>query len=286
MHSNAMPSGASGQVQVNERPNANGQDHAETNGQADGIPEATVARLPVYLRALYGLAERGISTVASEELAAAAGVNSAKLRKDLSHLGSYGIRGVGYDVDYLVYQVSRTLGLTQDWPVVIVGAGNLGRALANYGGFVSRGFTISAMLDCDTAIVGSKIARLTVRHVDELEAVVARHKVAIGVIATPAGSAQAVCDRLVSAGVTSILNFAPLVLSVPDGVDVRKVDLSIELQILAFHEARKRPGNPPPDHPPAEAGAAPEPLSSALAQRPEVDGTGPLQAAAGGGGAA
>src|SRR5579862_849493 len=100
---------------------------------AGGIPEATVARLPVYLRALYGLAERGVSTVASEELAAAAGVNSAKLRKDLSHLGSYGIRGVGYDVDYLVYQVSRTLGLTQDWPVVIVGAGNLGRALANYG---------------------------------------------------------------------------------------------------------------------------------------------------------
>jgi redox-sensing transcriptional repressor len=198
----------------------------------------------VYLRALYGLAERGISTVASEELAAAAGVNSAKLRKDLSHLGSYGIRGVGYDIDYLVYQVSRTLGLTQDWPVVIVGAGNLGRALANYGGFVSRGFTISAMLDSDPAIVGSKIASLTVRHVDELEALVARHKVAIGVIATPAGSAQAVCDRLVSAGVTSILNFAPLVLSVPEGVDVRKVDLSIELQILAFHAQRRSAARP------------------------------------------
>jgi redox-sensing transcriptional repressor len=217
---------------------------AEVTGQAGGIPEATVARLPVYLRALYGLAERGISTVASEELAAAAGVNSAKLRKDLSHLGSYGIRGVGYDVDYLVYQVSRTLGLTQDWPVVIVGAGNLGRALANYGGFVSRGFTISAMLDSDAAIVGSKIARLTVRHVDELEAVVARHRVAIGVIATPAGSAQAVCDRLVSAGVTSILNFAPLVLNVPEGVDVRKVDLSIELQILAFHAQRRSASRP------------------------------------------
>ena len=203
-----------------------------------------MARLPVYLRALYGLAERGISTVASEELAAAAGVNSAKLRKDLSHLGSYGIRGVGYDVDYLVYQVSRTLGLTQDWPVVIVGAGNLGRALANYGGFVSRGFTISAMLDSDAAIVGSRIAKLTVRHVDELESVVSRHKVAIGVIATPAASAQAVCDRLVSAGVTSILNFAPLVLTVPEGVDVRKVDLSIELQILAFHAQRRSAARP------------------------------------------
>src|SRR5215831_15881690 len=95
-----------------------------------GIPEATVARLPVYLRALYTLAERGASTVSSDELAACAGVNSAKLRKDLSHLGSYGIRGVGYDVEYLVYQVSRALGLMQSWPVVIVGAGNLGRALA------------------------------------------------------------------------------------------------------------------------------------------------------------
>ena len=132
-----------------------------------------------------------------------------------------------------------TTGLTQDWPVVIVGAGNLGRALANYGGFVSRGFTISAMLDSDPAIVGSRIARLTVRPVDELEAVVARHKVAIGVIATPAGSAQAVCDRLVAAGVTSVLNFAPVVLTVPEGVDVRKVDLSIELQILAFHAQRR-----------------------------------------------
>jgi redox-sensing transcriptional repressor len=251
---NGQPRGDSPAARPDDQARADGQagadsqaradDYAEANGQADGIPEATVARLPVYLRALYGLAERGISTVASEELAAAAGVNSAKLRKDLSHLGSYGIRGVGYDIDYLVYQVSRTLGLTQDWPVVIVGAGNLGRALANYGGFVSRGFTISAMLDSDTAIVGSKIANLTVRHIDELEAVVARHKVAIGVIATPAGSAQAVCDRLVSAGVTSILNFAPLVLSVPEGVDVRKVDLSIELQILTFHAQRRSAARP------------------------------------------
>src|SRR5208282_5937900 len=200
MHINAMSPEASGYAASNGRAEANGLAKANANakandqgrgngqprteGQAEvnGIPEATVARLPVYLRALYGLAERGISTVASEELAAAAGVNSAKLRKDLSHLGSYGIRGVGYDVDYLVYQVSRTLGLTQDWPVVIVGAGNLGRALANYGGFVSRGFTISAMLDSDPTIVGSRIARLTVRHVDELEGVVLRHKVSIGVI--------------------------------------------------------------------------------------------------------
>jgi redox-sensing transcriptional repressor len=208
------------------------------NGQ-HGIPEATVNRLPVYLRALYALADRGIATVSSEELAAAAGVNSAKLRKDLSHLGSYGTRGVGYDVEYLVYQVSRELGLTQDWPVIIVGAGNLGHALANYGGFASRGFRVAALFDSDPLVVGTEIAGQVVRHADEIESVIARYRVSIGVIATPAASAQGVCERLVAAGITSILNFAPVVLSVPSGVDVRKVDLSIELQILAFHAQRR-----------------------------------------------
>ena len=210
-----------------------------SDSSLQGIPEATIARLPLYLRALYALADRDIGSVSSEELAAAAGVNSAKLRKDLSHLGSYGTRGVGYDVDYLIYQVSRELGLTQDWPVVIVGAGNLGRALANYGEFASRGFRVAAVLDSDPAVVGSVIAGQVVRHADGIESVVTRHEVSIGVIATPAGSAQDVCDRLVAAGVTSILNFAPVVLSVPSGVDVRKVDLSIELQILAFHAQRR-----------------------------------------------
>jgi redox-sensing transcriptional repressor len=217
---------------------------AESGNNADrpypgGIPEATVARLPVYLRALYALADRGVTTVASDELARSTGVNSAKLRKDLSHLGSYGIRGVGYDVEYLVYQVSRALGLTQRWPVLIVGAGNLGRALANYGGFITRGFRIEAVLDSDASLVGRELGGVIVRHVSELETVVTENGVAIGVIAVPAGAAQAMCDRLVAAGVTSILNFAPLVLNVPDGVDVRKVDLSIELQILAFHAQRR-----------------------------------------------
>jgi redox-sensing transcriptional repressor len=204
-----------------------------------GIPEATIARLPVYLRALFALADRGTASVSSEELATATGVNSAKVRKDLSHLGSYGIRGVGYDVDYLVYQVSRALGLTQDWPVIIVGAGNLGRALANYGGFASRGFRVAALVDSDPAAVGLVIAGHKVRSADDIESIVAGGAVMIGVIATPALAAQDICDRLVAAGVTSILNFAPVVLSVPDGVDVRKVDLSIELQILAFHAQRK-----------------------------------------------
>jgi redox-sensing transcriptional repressor len=210
-----------------------------SDSSLQGIPEATIARLPLYLRALYALADRDIASVSSEELAAAAGVNSAKLRKDLSHLGSYGTRGVGYDVDYLIYQVSRELGLTQDWPVIIVGAGNLGRALANYGGFASRGFRVAALLDSDPGVIGSVIAGHAVRAADEMESVVAESGAMIGAITVPAVAAQGICDRLLAAGVTSILNFAPVVLSVPDGVDVRKVDLSIELQILAFHAQRR-----------------------------------------------
>ena len=204
-----------------------------------GIPEATVARLPVYLRALAGLAESGAETISSDALAVAAGVNSAKVRKDLSYLGSYGTRGVGYDVKYLVHHISRELGLTQDWAVVIVGVGNLGHALANYGGFAERGFRIAALLDADRRRVGEELAGVHVRHLDDLDDVVRDSGASIGVIATPAHAAQEVCDRLVGAGVTSILNFAPVVLNVPAGVDLRKVDLSIELQILSFHEQRK-----------------------------------------------
>ncbi|HEX6443837.1 MAG TPA: redox-sensing transcriptional repressor Rex [Streptosporangiales bacterium] len=211
-------------------------------GRDRGIPDATVARLPVYLRALTTLSERGTPTVSSEDLASAAGVNSAKLRKDLSHLGSYGTRGVGYDVQYLIYQISRELGLTQDWPVVIVGTGNLGRALADYGGFMSRGFRVVALLDADAAKVGMQVAGMTVQHVDKLETVVREAGVAIGVIATPAPAAQEVCDRLVAVGVRSILNFAPAVLQAPEEVRIRKVDLSIELQILAFHIQRATGG--------------------------------------------
>lgn len=210
-----------------------------------GIPEATVARLPIYHRVLTHIAESGVATVSSDELAAASGVTSAKLRKDLSHLGSYGTRGVGYDTEYLGYQIARELGLTQDWPVVIIGVGNLGHALANYGGFASRGFRVVGLLDADPGRVGEKIpagrdgASIEVRSIDDLEDVVADGDVSIGVIATPASAAQDVCDRLVAAGVTSILNFAPAVLTTPEGVDVRKVDLATELQILAFHEHRK-----------------------------------------------
>jgi redox-sensing transcriptional repressor len=217
--------------------------------------------LPVYHRVLMALQQRNVETVSSGELATESGVNSAKLRKDLSYLGSYGTRGVGYDVAFLVYQIARELGLTRDWPVVIVGIGNLGRALANYGGFASRGFRVVGLLDCDgdtigqqvgpvlldlgvdpstaRAAIGAEALSRTVRDLDELEQLIVNSRPAIAVIATPADAAQDVCDRLVAAGLKSILNFAPVVLAVPSDVEVRKVDLATELQILAFHEQRR-----------------------------------------------
>jgi redox-sensing transcriptional repressor len=203
------------------------------------IPEATVARLPVYLRCLLEVADTKVGTVSSERLADMAGVNAAKVRKDLSYLGSYGTRGVGYDVEFLLYQISRELGLTQDWPVVIVGLGNLGHALANYKGFSARGFRVVALVDADPAKVGERIGDLIVRGMDDLPAIGAEEHPAIGIIATPAPAAQEVADRLVAAGVSSILNFAPTVLNVPDDISIRKVDLSIELQILSFYQQRQ-----------------------------------------------
>jgi redox-sensing transcriptional repressor len=205
-------------------------------GRSVGIPDATVARLPLYLQALTAIAERGVATVSSEELATVAGVGSAKLRKDLSHLGSYGTRGVGYDVATLVRQISKALGLTHDWRVAVVGIGYLGHALANYGGFASRGFSVVALFDVDQRIVGEQVGGLVVQPMDALEAAVQREHIHIGVVATPAAAAQDVCDRLIAAGVTSVLNFAPCVLAVNGEVMVRRVDLSTELQILAFHE--------------------------------------------------
>ncbi|MFQ1001864.1 redox-sensing transcriptional repressor Rex [Modestobacter sp. SSW1-42] len=205
------------------------------------IPEATVARLAVYLRVLAGLADGGRSHVSSGELATAAGVNPAGLRKDLSHLGPCGVRGVGYSVAGLRDRLTETLGGARSRPCVLVGAGRLGSALADYTGFPSRGFEFVALLDTDPATVGSSVGGLTVAPVSELETVVARTRASIGVITTPAEVAQSVCDRLVAAGVRSILNFAPVALAVPAGVDVRKVDLSVELQVLAFLDQQRDP---------------------------------------------
>lgn len=207
------------------------------------IPDATVSRLPMYHRSLLSLTARGVLLVSSEELAEASGVSSAKLRKDLSFLGSYGTRGVGYEVEFLLYQIARALGLTQVWPVVIVGIGNLGNALAGYPGFATRGFSVVGLFDTDPNRVGETVTvagkEIVVSDISKLPQVVLSSGASIGVIATPETAAQEVCDVMVRNGITSILNFAPVLLEVPTGVDVRRVDLATELQILAFHEQRK-----------------------------------------------
>lgn len=200
------------------------------------IPDATVARLPLYLRAVITLQEQGVVTVSSGDLAVAAGVNPAKLRKDLSHLGSYGTRGVGYPVRELVDGIAAVLGLTADRGLAIVGLGNLGRALAAYGGFQERGFRVAALLDVDPGLIGREVGGLVVEDAAELEQVVRERDVTIAVLATPAGAAQQVADRLVAAGVTAVLNFAPAHVEVPAHVTLRRVDLSVELQILSFYE--------------------------------------------------
>ena len=198
------------------------------------VPRVAVPRLTVYLQCLEDLPP-GMTRLSSEDLAARAGVNSAKVRKDLSYLGSYGIRGVGYDTEHLRFQIRRELGLTREWPLVIVGVGNLGRALANYGGFREQGFRVVGIFDDDPNKVGTHLGEHRVEPLAALPAAVHDRGARIGVIATPAEGAQPVAEMLSAAGVAAILNFSPAVVRVPEHVAVRRVDFSAELQVLAFH---------------------------------------------------
>jgi redox-sensing transcriptional repressor len=209
------------------------------------IPEATVVRLPVYQRILAELGRAGVPTVSSELLAGLARVNAAKVRKDLSLLGSFGTRGTGYDTAFLLEQIELALGVDHDWPVVVVGIGNLGRALVNSAGFSSRGFRIAALFDTDPAVVGQQVGPAVVRDMATLADLAAQERAAIGVVATPSAAAQEVTDQLIGIGVRSILNFAPTVLTVPAGVLLRYVDLSIELQVMSFYLTRLPAADPP-----------------------------------------
>lgn len=215
-----------------------GRPAAGTAGSKRHIPPASLARLTIYLRALSVMLTDGIERVSSEELAEAAGVNSPMLRKDLSYLGSYGTRGVGYDVSYLSGQISAALGLTLNWRVAIVGAGNLGRALAGYPGFGTRGFEVVALFDADQTMIGQEVGGLKIRPVSALEAELEKTEANMAVLSVPAEVAQELCDRLVASGITSILSFAPVVLQAPKNVQIRKVDMATELQILAYHAQR------------------------------------------------
>jgi redox-sensing transcriptional repressor len=195
-------------------------------------------RLPVYQRILAELVRTNVATVSSEQLAALAAVNAAKVRKDLSLLGSFGTRGSGYDPAYLIDQIEQALGVDKNWTIAVVGIGNLGRALTNSEGFASRGFNVTAIFDVDPAVIGEEIKGLRVRHMDEIATLRSSERPAIGVITTPGWAAQEVANLLVAVGVTSLLNFAPRVLTVPPHVHLRYVDLSIELQVLGFYRSR------------------------------------------------
>lgn len=203
------------------------------------FPDATVSRLPTYRRSLVELISEGETTVSSAELAELAGVNAAKVRKDLSYLGTHGVRGVGYDTEGLLQQIDLALGLGQEAPVVIVGMGNLGQALARYGAFRSKGFPVVALVDASSSKVGTIVEGIEVSAFEDLDQTVAERQITVGIVATPASSAQLVADALVRSGIRSILTFAPTVLQVPDSVPVRKVDLSTELQILGYYQQRE-----------------------------------------------
>jgi len=192
----------------------------------------------MYLRCLEGLSP-GQEHVSSDQLAELAGVNPAKVRKDLSYLGSFGVRGVGYDVEHLRFQIRIELGLEEDWPVVIVGIGNLGRALANYAGFRDRGFNIVGLFDADPAKVGRKVDGLVIEPIKDLKRSARSKNASIGLVTTPAAAAQETAEALAAAGIRSILNFAPTVIAAPEGVDIRRVDLSTELQVLSFYLRRR-----------------------------------------------
>ena len=211
---------------------------------SEPIPGATVARLPLYLRGLVDRSEAGVGTVSSVELADLAGVNAANVRKDLSYLHAHGTRGVGYDVDHLITEISLVLGGDEPSPVIIVGVGNLGRALSSYDGFVAGGFPVAGLVDADPEVVGRQIAGKVVRPVDDLGALVTETGSTVGIVATPAHAAQEATNRLVAAGIRSILNFAPAVVSVPVPVDLRQVDLATELQILGYHQHRRTDADP------------------------------------------
>jgi len=202
---------------------------------SEKIPPTTVQRLPVYLRCLVQASAMHMPVINSVQIAEMAGTNAAQVRKDLSYLGEFGTRGIGYDVDALINHLSKHLGLTEHRRVAIIGYGRLGSALQSYPGFEERGMKVVAVLDADPAKIGMTVDGHVVESVDDLEKIVEREGVEIAIITVPAKYAQDVADRLVASGVRAIMNFAPVQLQVPEGVEVRQADVAGELQILSFH---------------------------------------------------
>jgi redox-sensing transcriptional repressor len=200
------------------------------------IPDIVIGRLPIYLRALTRMAEEGDkATTSSHELGQRLGISSAQIRKDLSHFGEFGKQGTGYHITYLIDQLRQILHLDKEWPVVLVGAGHIGHALANYPGFRPRGFYIRWVFDNDPNKVGQLVNGLTVQKMNKLKGLIMREKVQVAILAVPIASAQETADLLIEAGVKSILNYAPINLNAPEGVQIRYSDPVIQLQRMTFY---------------------------------------------------
>lgn len=198
------------------------------------IPEATITRLSQYSKYLERLDYNGIDIVSSSELAEGVGVNSAQVRKDLSYFGEFGTRGIGYNVKDLLNYTLKILGLNRKWPLVLVGAGNVGQALCSFKGFNERGFSIVGVFDNDLTKIGKRIGKLEVFPMEKLPEVIKLHEIKIGIIAVPVRAAQEVADLMIKSGLQAILNFARVTLNIPENIKVKNVDLSVKLEILTF----------------------------------------------------
>nr|WP_290668186.1 redox-sensing transcriptional repressor Rex [Ardenticatena sp.] len=208
----------------------------QKNGSVEKvIPDIVIHRLPVYLRALDLMARQGKRITSSQELGERLGISSAQIRKDLSHFGEFGKQGTGYDVEYLRDQLRRILKVERVWPMALVGAGDLGHALANYKGFANRGFQVAAVFDADPNKIGQRIGSLVVESMDVLTERIAEAGIRIGIIAVPAEAAQDVANRLIEGGVRAILNYAPITLSVPQEVRVEYIDPVLALQSMTYY---------------------------------------------------
>jgi redox-sensing transcriptional repressor len=202
---------------------------------AKRVPDIVVARLPLYLRALSAMQHSGKEFTSSQEMAGWLGISSAQIRKDLSHFGEFGKQGTGYSVAGLQEKLRQILNIEQEWPIVIIGAGHIGSAVANYTGFAYRGFRVCAVFDSDAHKIGSVIGAHIVRDIAELTPFVRESGVRLAMIAVPAESAQAVADLAISAGISAILNYAPINVNVPDGVRVENIDPVLHLQHMTYY---------------------------------------------------
>lgn len=199
------------------------------------VPDIVIGRLPIYLRALKHLMEDGQEFTSSQELGRILGIGSAQIRKDLSHFGEFGKQGTGYEISFLSDQISKILNVDRDWSVALVGFGDLGQAIAHYGGFAAKGFHIDEIFDNEPAKIGEQVNGNTVRDVAELVEVVSSKKIKMAIVAVPAMAAQQVTEQLVEAGVRAILNYAPITLNVPDHVRVQYIDPVVHLQRMTYY---------------------------------------------------